>query len=239
MVNPSPDVPPESEAVTQFRASIARGETLPAGEMLPLVYNELHNLARARLARESPGQTLQPTALVHEAYLRLVGSGPDVAWEGRGHFFAAAAEAMRRILVEKARRARRRRHAGGLVRVDLDQVPAPPPPTRSAERNAGRPPRDSRRARRRAADRRRAGQVEVLRGPDHRARRPDPGRLAPDRQSALGVRPGVALRAPQLRGQRPGLKKIRSSWHISRRHVALASETRTRDGFGPNVGGDV
>jgi RNA polymerase sigma factor (TIGR02999 family) len=122
MENASPDVPPENEAVTQFRASIARGETVAAEEIQPLVYNELHNLARARLARESPGQSLQATALVHEAYLRLVGSGPDVAWEGRGHFFAAAAEAMRRILVEKARRARRRRHGGGLVRVDLDQA---------------------------------------------------------------------------------------------------------------------
>jgi RNA polymerase sigma factor (TIGR02999 family) len=89
---------------------------------MPLVYDELRRLARARLASESSGQTLQATALVHEAYLRLVGRDPGVAWDGRGHFFASAAEAMRRILVEKARRKRRLRHGGGLGRIDLDQV---------------------------------------------------------------------------------------------------------------------
>ncbi len=93
-----------------------------ARELLPIVYEELRRLAEARLAREPTGQTLQATALVHEAYLRLVGDADGPAWENRGHFFAAAAEAMRRILVEKARRKRRRRHGGGLRRIDLDQV---------------------------------------------------------------------------------------------------------------------
>ncbi len=86
---------------------------------MPLVYDELRRLASARLAHELPGQTLQATALVHEAYLRLVGSDPEKPWDGRGHFFAAAAEAMRRILVENARRKRRLRHGGGRGRLDL------------------------------------------------------------------------------------------------------------------------
>jgi RNA polymerase sigma factor (TIGR02999 family) len=114
--------PPDRDAASRLLAAAERGEPQAAEQLLPLVYDELRRLARARLAAESSGQTLQATALVHEAYLRIVGSDPGVAWEGRGHFFAAAAEAMRRILVEKARRKRRLRHGGGLGRVDLDQV---------------------------------------------------------------------------------------------------------------------
>ena len=99
-----------------------------AEELLPLLYDELRSLARARLAREAPGQTLQPTALVHEAYLRLVGES-DPGWNGRGHFFGAAALAMRRILVEQARRKGRIRHGGGHERVDLASAePAIEPP---------------------------------------------------------------------------------------------------------------
>ena len=94
-------------------------------DLLPQVYEELRRLARARLAREAPGLTLQPTALVHEAYLRLAGDGKDRRWDRRGHFFAAAAIAMRRILVERARRVRRLRHGGGQVQVELDpEAPA-------------------------------------------------------------------------------------------------------------------
>lgn len=93
-------------------------------DLLPQVYDELRRLARARLARESPGLTLQPTALVHEAYLRLAGDGKDRRWDRRGHFFAAAAISMRRILVERARRVGRLRHGGGQVQVELDpEVP--------------------------------------------------------------------------------------------------------------------
>jgi RNA polymerase sigma factor (TIGR02999 family) len=110
--------------VTGLLAAIGRGEPQRARELVPIVYEELRRLAEARLAREPTGQTLQATALVHEAYLRLVGDADGPAWENRGHFFAAAAEAMRRILVEKARRKRRRRHGGGLRRVDLDRVAA-------------------------------------------------------------------------------------------------------------------
>lgn len=103
------------------------GDCKAAEQLLPLVYDELRHLAAARLAREKPGQTLQPTALVHEAYLRLVGTGPQPTWESRGHFFAAAAEAMHRILVEQARRKGRIRHGGGLRRAALpvEEVVAP------------------------------------------------------------------------------------------------------------------
>src|SRR5262249_17300138 len=93
-----------------------------AAQLLPLVYDDLRRLAAHRLAHEAPGQTLQPTALVHEAYLRLVGAGARDNWEGRGHFFAAAAEAMRRILVETARRKRRLKHGGGVARQPLDEA---------------------------------------------------------------------------------------------------------------------
>lgn len=98
---------------------LSSGDAHASDELLPLVYDELRRLARSRLAREAPGQTLTPTALVHEAYLRLTGPG-EVAWANRAHFFAAAAEAMRRILIERARRRRRERHGGGRFRVTLD-----------------------------------------------------------------------------------------------------------------------
>jgi RNA polymerase sigma factor (TIGR02999 family) len=92
--------------VTRILTAIEQGDPRASGELLPLVYEELRKLAAARLAQEKPGQTLQATALVHEAYLRLVGGSTPAEWNGRGHFFAAAAEAMRRILIEQARRKR-------------------------------------------------------------------------------------------------------------------------------------
>ena len=117
------------EEVSRLLSAMERGDPHAAGELLPLVYDELRRLAGQRLARERPGQTLQATALVHEAYLRLVGQGGEQPWSGRGHFFAAAAEAMRRILVENARRKKQVRHGGGLARRDLDAVqPAAPGP---------------------------------------------------------------------------------------------------------------
>ncbi len=106
--------------LTQILRAIEQGDPHAAGQLLPLVYDELRALAAQRLAREKPGQTLQPTALVHEAYLRLVGKGDGPHWEGRGHFFAAAGEAMRRILVENARRKRSLKRGGGRRRLDLD-----------------------------------------------------------------------------------------------------------------------
>ena len=114
---------------TQILHAIEQGDPLAADELLPLVYDELRRLAAQRLAQEKPGQTLQATGLVHEAYLRLVGPDAGGRWDNRGHFFAAAAEAMRRILVENARRKRSRKHGGGLQRRSLDDVqPAPPEP---------------------------------------------------------------------------------------------------------------
>jgi RNA polymerase sigma factor (TIGR02999 family) len=106
--------------VTQLLSAIEAGDPHAAGELLPLVYDELRRLAARRLAREAGSQTLEPTALVHEVYLRLVGGNAAAHWDGRGHFFAAAAEAMRRILVENARRKKRHKHGGGRQRVALD-----------------------------------------------------------------------------------------------------------------------
>lgn len=106
--------------VTQLLQQIEQGQVGASEELLPLVYEELRKLARHKLADEKPGQTLQATALVHDAYLRLVDSSNSASWNSRGHFFMAAAEAMRRILVEKARRKRRIRHGGGKHRVELE-----------------------------------------------------------------------------------------------------------------------
>ena len=108
--------------VTRVLSAIEGGDPHAAEQLLPLVYDELRKLAAAKLAREAPGQTLQATALVHEAYLRLVGDDPEHPWDSRGHFFAAAAEAMRRILVERARRKKSVRHGGGRQRLDLDEA---------------------------------------------------------------------------------------------------------------------
>src|SRR5262245_6284195 len=116
--------------MTQILAAIERGEPTAAEQLLPLVYDELRKLAAAKLAQEKPWQTLQATALVHEAWIRLVGgvqesgvTGQESAgWDGRGHFFGAAAEAMRRILVEQARRKARLKRGGEIDRVELDDV---------------------------------------------------------------------------------------------------------------------
>jgi RNA polymerase sigma factor (TIGR02999 family) len=114
-------VDPPVREVTHILQAIQRGEPQAADQLLPLVYNELRRLARGRLSNERPGQTLQATALVHEAYLRLIASEDDRGWENRRHFFGAAAEAMRRILVERARRRARLRHGGGHVRQNLQE----------------------------------------------------------------------------------------------------------------------
>ena len=106
--------------VTHILSAIEQGDPHAAGELLPLVYDELRQLAAQKLAQEKPGQTLQATALVHEAYLRLVDTAKAPHWDSRRHFFAAAAEAMRRILVDKARRKRSVKHGGQRVRLDLD-----------------------------------------------------------------------------------------------------------------------
>lgn len=108
--------------VTQILSQIEQGDPSASDQLLPLVYEELRKLAAQRMAHEAPGQTLQATALVHEAYVRLVGSSPDQRWDNRGHFFAAAAEAMRRILVEQARRKAGPKAGGSHRRVELSQA---------------------------------------------------------------------------------------------------------------------
>jgi RNA polymerase sigma factor (TIGR02999 family) len=108
--------------VAQLLNAMDRGDPHAAEQLLPLVYDELRRLAAARLAAEPPGNTLQPTALVHEAYLRLVGSPDGKQWDHRGHFFAAAAEAMRRLIVENARRKKRHKYGGDRRRVSLEMA---------------------------------------------------------------------------------------------------------------------
>jgi RNA polymerase sigma factor (TIGR02999 family) len=108
--------------VSRVLSAIQDGDPAAAGQLLPLVYEELRKLAAQKLAREPSGLTLQPTALVHEAYIRLVGGSQPGGWDGRGHFFAAAAEAMRRILVEAARRRKAQKRGGGRGRADLDEA---------------------------------------------------------------------------------------------------------------------
>src|SRR5216110_3894835 len=110
--------------VTQILSQIESGDPSVAVQLLPLVYEELRKLAAAKLSQEKPGQTLQATALVHEAYVRLVNDRDQPSWNSRGHFFAAAAEAMRRILVERARHKRRRKHGGEGQRLELSDEQA-------------------------------------------------------------------------------------------------------------------
>jgi RNA polymerase sigma factor (TIGR02999 family) len=111
---------------TRLLKAIEQGDPQAAGQLLPLVYDELRRLAAHKLALEAPGQTLQPTALVHEAYLRLLGDGAELPWDNRGHFFAAAAEAMRRILIDRARHKGAVKHGGKAGHVPLDEtLPAP------------------------------------------------------------------------------------------------------------------
>src|SRR5689334_14481974 len=109
--------------LTEILCALEAGHPVPADALLPLVYDELRKLAAAQLANEQPGQTLQPTALVHEAYLRLVGGANPGQWNSRGHFFAAAAVAIRRILIDHARRKRSQKRGGGFLRRELEDLP--------------------------------------------------------------------------------------------------------------------
>src|SRR5262245_28621800 len=113
--------------VTRILSAIEQGDSKAADELLPLVYDELRKLAREKMAQEKPGQTLEATALVHEAYVRLVDVKQVQHWNSRGHFFAAAAEAMRRILIDIARRKQTQKHGSGLVRQDIAGVDLPAP----------------------------------------------------------------------------------------------------------------
>src|SRR5437879_9671858 len=111
--------------VTRILADIEQGDPRATEQLLPLVYEELRKLAAEKMAQENPGQTLQATALVHEAYLRLVGGAQIQSWDSRGHFFAAAAEAMRRILIDRARHKQTEKAGGGRHRLDLDDIEPP------------------------------------------------------------------------------------------------------------------
>lgn len=125
----------QHKSVTRVLRAVGDGDPEAARELLPMAYEELRSLARARLRLEAPGQTLQPTALVHEAYLRLVGD-EDLGWDGRGHFFAAAAQAMRQILVEQARRKMAKKRGGDRARVPVKQAV---PPRIDSPSESGRP----------------------------------------------------------------------------------------------------
>lgn len=116
--------------VTRLLDAAGAGDRRAAADLLPLVYDELRKLAAARMASEAADHTLQATALVHDAYLRLIGPADEARWENRGHFFAAAAEAMRRILVDAARRKRREKHGGSFHRLELEGVPVAAPAPR-------------------------------------------------------------------------------------------------------------
>src|SRR5947208_1328198 len=113
--------------VTRILSEIEQGDPQAAEQLLPLVYDELRKLAAQQLAHDRPGETLNPTALVHEAYLRLVGQGHERRYHDRGHFFAAAATAMRHIRIDLARRKKTQKHGGNAQRLELDQVAAPTP----------------------------------------------------------------------------------------------------------------
>jgi RNA polymerase sigma factor (TIGR02999 family) len=176
--------------VTRILSGIEQGDPHAAEQLLPLVYQELRQQATQKLAQEKPGQTLQATALVHEAYLRLVNTDKVQTWNSRGHFFAAAAEAMRRILVEQARRKGRGKRGGGRQLIDLGSVQLatdlPGDALLALDKAL------SRTAQRRSADRP-AGQAALLCRPVNHTRRAGVGPIQPDGVPGLGLRPGLAL----------------------------------------------
>jgi RNA polymerase sigma factor (TIGR02999 family) len=189
--------------VTCILCAIEQGDPHAAAELLPLVYDELRKLAAQKLAQEKPGQTLQATALVHEAYLRLVDVEKVQHWDSRGHFFAAVAEAMRRILVENARRRRSEKHAGQLRRIDFEEA-----------QSLAEPLADDLLALDEALDQLAAEdpvkaelvKLRCFAGLFPSGRRPGPGHLARHRRPLLGLRQVLALLQTLRAGpQRAGL----------------------------------
>ena len=182
--------------VTSILQAIEQGDPLAAEQLLPLVYNELRELATRKLAQEKPGQTLQATALVHDAYIRLVDTGKVEHWNSRGHFFAAAAEAMRRIVLDRARDKRRKKRGGGGQRGG-DRSRRDPRP--GSERRSSRTKRGSGPARTRRSSLREPCQAAFLRWPWARRSRRGPWASPPHGRPALGVRPRLALRPAEAR----------------------------------------
>ena len=199
--------------VTRILSAIERGDPQAAERLLPLVYDELRRLADRKLAREEPGQTLQATALVHEAYLRLVDPGGERPWEDRVHFLAAAVEAMRRILIDRARDRKRLKRGGGRRRRELDlesllEADAPADDLLDLDEAIDRL----------AGDRRAgggAGEAPPVRRPDGRAGGRGPGGRPPHRRARLDLRPHLALR-PARPARRAGLsprsENLRNLW---------------------------
>jgi RNA polymerase sigma factor (TIGR02999 family) len=175
--------------IPRILAAIEQGDPQAGAQLLPLVYDELRGLAARLLAQEPPGQTLDATALVHEAYLRLAGPEDERRWNSRRHFFAAAAEAMRRLLVDRARRKRSQKHGGDLVRHDLEESELAAPALsgdllavdEALTRLAATDPSGGR-----------ADQAPVFRRPLHPRGRRRPGRIAAHRRPDLGLRPRLA-----------------------------------------------
>ena len=198
--DPAPLMPEGADpcAVTRLLDAAARGERAAADQLLPLVYDELRKLAAARLAKEPSGQTLQATALVHEAYLRLVGNDPDRPFDGRGHFFAAAAEAMRRILVDRARDRRRQKRGGGhrRVRIDLEAIL-----DRAARRRPARPRRGPQVPGPGGSGWGRTGRAARLRRSDARRGGGGSRNRPPHGRPLLGLCPSLALRCPERRSR--------------------------------------
>ena len=203
---------------TRILSAASAGDPRAAEQLLPLVYDELRKLAAARLAREKPGQTLQPTALVHEAYLRLVGGGGP-GWNGRGHFFAAAAEAMRRILVERARRKQATKRGGDRQRVDLDEADSPLPRPRRRPARPGRGPRPG--WPRDDPDAAELVKLRYFAGLTDRPGGRVPRHLPPDRRPRTGPTPGPGCTASSRR--QPSRRSPRS-----RRHFLADSSARFR-----------
>ncbi len=172
--------------ITQLLRAIDQGDAHSAHDLLPLVYEELRKLAAAKMAREAPGQTLQPTALVHEAWLKLAGGA---AFRGRAHFFGAAAEAMRRILIDRARRRSAQRHGGGLERVEETEIAAPAAEEEllavdeALDRFAAVDPQKGG-----------AGEAPFLHRLDHRRSGRYARHFGADSEAVVGLRPGLAVR---------------------------------------------
>ena len=187
--------------VTRILSAIEQGDPKASEQLLPLVYDELRRLAAQKMSQEAPGQTLQATALVHEAYLRLVDADQMPRWNGRTHFFRAAAEAMRRILVDQSHRKQSLKRGGDWHEIDLEQVAAVEP---ESHRRRGRARRGARPTRPTRPRKGRARQASLLRRPVGRRSRRRPGDLPRHGRPPLALCPNVAVLRPDRRRKPAG-----------------------------------